>query len=263
MSKTFDAYTLKIIAIIGMILQHGAMILEDVIPYALQVPMHLAGGLTFPILAFFLIEGFKHTSNVKKYILRILIFAVISQIPYVIAYGTPWFAPLNIMFLLSMGLLMVHLHENMKSRGGFWFLFAIFLLISFMIEWGIIGILMIFMYKVIKDEKKRTFWPSMMAAIFNGVLGLLAMAGVAMINTMSDYMLNKPEMAELSELMESITVGKMALVVFFGIGNILAIYFIKRYNGERGKSLKYLFYVIYPLHFAVLALIAHALGIAG
>jgi len=261
MSKAFDAYTLKIIAIVGMILQHGAIILEGVIPYAVQIPMHLAGGLTFPILAFFLIEGFKHTSNVKKYILRILVFAIISQIPYVIAYGTPWFMPLNIMFILSMGLIMLHLYDHMQSRGGFWVLFAIFLLISFIIEWGIIGILMIWMYKMIKDEKKRTFWPAMMAALANGILGLLAMIGVAMFKAMPDYMANDPKMAGLSELMESFTVEMMSLTVFFALGNALAIYFIRRYNGERGKNLKYLFYIIYPLHFVVLALIAYVLGV--
>jgi len=63
MNKIFDAYTLKIIAIVGMVLQHTAIILADVIPYGLEIPMHLAGGLTFPIMAFFLIEGLKHTSN--------------------------------------------------------------------------------------------------------------------------------------------------------------------------------------------------------
>jgi len=263
MSKMFDAYTLKIIAIVGMVLQHAAIILEEVIPYAIQIPMHLAGGLTFPILAFFLIEGFKHTSNVKKYILRILVFAIISQVPYVIAYGTPWFMPLNIMFILSMGLIMLHLYDHMKSRGGFWALFVIFLLVSFIIEWGIVGILMIWMYKVIKDEKKRTFWPAMMAALTNGILGLLAMAGVAMFRAMPDYMANDPGMAELAELMEPFTVEMMSLTVFFALGNVLAIYFIKKYSGERGKGMKYLFYVIYPLHFVVLALIAHALGILG
>ena len=43
MNKFFESYNLKIIAIIGMILQHAAIILEEVIPFALQVPMHLAG----------------------------------------------------------------------------------------------------------------------------------------------------------------------------------------------------------------------------
>lgn len=253
MKKAYNAFTLKIIAIVGMILQHAAIILEEVIPYALQVPMHLAGGLTFPILAFFLVEGFKYTSSRKKYFLRLFIVAIISQVPFFIAYGNFWLMPLNIMFLLSMSLIMLHLHENMKSRGGFWVIFSLFLVISLMIEWNFIGFLMIWMYKIIKDEKKRTFWPAMMSALISVVLGIISVIFLGIIVNII------PDMNELAELLE----WTMVLSIFFGLGNALSIYFIKRYNGERGKSMKYLFYVIYPLHFVVLALIANFLGILG
>jgi len=43
-NKTWDAYTLKVIATVGMILQHTAIILEPVVPFGWQIPMYLAGG---------------------------------------------------------------------------------------------------------------------------------------------------------------------------------------------------------------------------
>lgn len=259
MNRTFDAYTLKIIAIVGMILQHTAMILEEVIPFGLQIPMHIAGGLTFPIMAFFLIEGLRRTSNVKKYLGRLFIFAVISQIPYFWAYDTPWLFPLNVMFLLFLGLLMIHLHETMKKRGLFWVLFVVFLLVSFAMEWGGIGLIAILMYKIITNEDKRRFWPAFTLTLISVILGLLGLGAVALLNALKAA----PEFADLfiGIDMEVITYQAMALSIFFGLGHFLVTFFLKRYNNERGKNMKYLFYVIYPLHFAVLGLIALVLGL--
>lgn len=252
MNKIFDSFTLKMIAIVGMILQHTAMILEEFIPFALEVPMHLAGGLTFPIMAFFLIEGYKHTSNVKSYIGRLLIFAVLSQVPYLFAYQVPTLIyPLNIMFILSLGLIMIHLHEVMTSRGLFWFLFVIFLLLSFTMEWGLIGLVMILMYKTIKNEKSRRFWPPTMAAIINVVLGLIGMGSVALL----DLMGNVPELAAYTQLDFDISVQSFSLVVFFGLGSLIAALLLPQYNGKRGRNMQYFFYVIYPLHFFILGMI--------
>jgi len=259
MNKIFDAYTLKIIAITGMILQHAAMILEEIIPYALQIPMHIAGGVTFPIMAFFLVEGFRRTSNIKKYLGRLFIFALIAQIPYFWVYQTPWFFPLNVMFLLFLGLLMIHLHETMKIRGLFWVLFVFFLLISLVIEWGFIGLVVILMYKIITNEDKRRFWPTFSLTLINVFMGLLGMGSVALLNALA----TSPEFSDLfiGLDMEILTVETMALSIFFGLGHLLVIFFLKNYNNERGKNMKYLFYIIYPLHFVVLGLIAFALGL--
>ena len=209
-------------------------------------------------MAFFLVEGFKHTSNIKKYLGRIFLFAVISQIPYLWAYRAPSIIyPLNIMFTLFLGLLMIYLHEQMESRGGFWFLFVVFLLVSFAMEWSLVGIIMILMYKVIQDEKKRRFWPPALAFFVNGGLGLLLMGLAALVNSLGDI----PELAEFYELGFEFTVSAMSLTLFFGLGSLLATFFLRNYNGERGKSMKYLFYVIYPLHFVVLGVLALVLNI--
>ena len=54
---SLDAYKLKWIAIIGMVLNHIVIAWWDIVPVGLAVPMYAAGGLTFPILSYFVVEG--------------------------------------------------------------------------------------------------------------------------------------------------------------------------------------------------------------
>jgi len=125
LTKGNDAYKLKIIAIIGMAIQHSVIVLGDIVPVGFHFPMQLAGGLTFPIMAFLLVEGYRYTSNIKKYLLRLLGFGVIAQVPHMLAFGVMdmgfgfMFAQLNVMFTLLYGLLMVLLHDRMKTRWLF------------------------------------------------------------------------------------------------------------------------------------------------
>jgi len=77
------------------------------------------GRISFPIFAFLIVEGYFHTKNVKKYALRLLLFAVISELPFNLAMGSSLFYPVhqNVLwsFLLSLGL--IHLNEKAKATG--------------------------------------------------------------------------------------------------------------------------------------------------
>jgi len=246
MLQNLDAYKLKWIAIIGMILNHIAIALREVVPFGLQFPLYAVGGLTFPIMAFFVVEGYRHTSNLKRYMLRIFIFGLIAQIPYMMAFRA--FA-LNIMFTIFLGLLVIYLYDNMKKRPLFWVIFSISLLISIIFDWAVLGILMIWMHRAIKKENLRVIWPGLMAGIANTTLSLLGVAGLLLAQ-------NIPGGEELAE-----TIHQTLPVVVFGLGCFAAVLLLKKFNGERGKSMKYLFYVAYPLHLAILAAIALALGL--
>lgn len=77
------------------------------------------GRLAFPIYAFMIVEGYFHTKNLKKYVCRLLIFAVISEIPFNLAIGSRLFYPIhqNVLwsFLLSIGL--IHGNEQVKQKA--------------------------------------------------------------------------------------------------------------------------------------------------
>ena len=77
-----NSFQLKIIACILMAIDHvGAIMFPDIDLY------RIIGRLSFPIFAFLLTEGYVHTRNLKKYFIRLFIFAIIPQIPYSLAFG--------------------------------------------------------------------------------------------------------------------------------------------------------------------------------
>ena len=80
--------------------------------------MTCIGRLTFPIFAFLTVEGYFHTKNLKKYVSRLLLFAVISEIPFNLAMGSSIFFPIhqNVLwsFLISIGL--IHWNEKGKEK---------------------------------------------------------------------------------------------------------------------------------------------------
>ena len=83
------------------------------------------GRLTFPIYAFMLVEGYFHTKNLKKYVHRLLVFAILSEIPFNLAMGSSIFYPIhqNVLwsFLIAIGL--IHWNEKVRKRkSGFAFL---------------------------------------------------------------------------------------------------------------------------------------------
>ena len=80
------------------------------------------GRIAFPIFAFMLVEGYFHTKNLKKYVLRLFVFAVVSEIPFNLALGSRWFYPIhqNVLwsFLIAIGL--IHWNEKARKSGKLW-----------------------------------------------------------------------------------------------------------------------------------------------
>ena len=262
----FNAYTLKMIAIIGMLMQHTVLVLGTMIPVGLHFPLQFGGGFTFPIMAFFLVEGYRHTRNVKKYATRIFVFALVSQVPHMMSLGNAVgnifngdavFFYGNIMFTLFVGLVVLWLYDHMKKRALFWILFVLLSLATLLCDWGIIGPIMILLYHIIKDEKlKRTvvpflaFWFNLLAGFFIGIgVGfMIALEGLDAL----EYAVDAP--------VETNFLAGIAAIMFM-VGMLASIPFIRRYSGERGPSMKYMFYAFYPLHLLVLGVLAYLLGI--
>ena len=107
---------LRTIAVLLMLSDHiwaTAMNLGDWMTYI--------GRMAFPIFAFQIAEGFVHTSNFKKYALRLLGFAIITEIPFNLFYSSRWFNPYhqNVLFTLLLGLLAIKVIDGLKKdRSG-------------------------------------------------------------------------------------------------------------------------------------------------
>ena len=85
---------LKLIAIIAMLIDHSAIMFQNwfLSPEAIQA-MRIIGRATFPIMAYHIAVGYENTSDVYKYVLRLLIFAAISQLPYVLVGTSEYSRP--------------------------------------------------------------------------------------------------------------------------------------------------------------------------
>ena len=114
--KILDGSALKLLAMLTMAVDHAASILGRFLNAPLftafghtidLVPvMRIIGRISFPIFAFLLVEGFIHTSSPKKYARDLLIFALISEIPWNLAHtGRLLYSHQNVMFTLLLGLL--------------------------------------------------------------------------------------------------------------------------------------------------------------
>ncbi len=205
--------TLKIIAIITMLLDHmGAIIWPQ------YIFLRIIGRLAFPIFCFLLVQGFLHTHNVHSYALRLGIFALISEIPFDLAvYHVPIYTRhQNVFFTLLLGLLVLigfkYFEEHMFIQMILFALGAFFALVCHF-DYGAFGIaLIVFIY-------------------FYGLHHsfIILILGLIFLNAL-------PGGIQSYATLAAIPIGL--------------------YNGKRGLSLKYSFYIFYPLHLLILYLIS-------
>ena len=252
-----DAYTLKIIAIIGMFANHAVITWWDIIPAWLAPIMYAAGGLTFPIMAYFVTEGYRHTRDLKKYIFRLVAVGAVALPFHYIALGSilgPQYPLFNIMFSIAFGLVLLMIYDRMKKKTLFWVLYVIIVLplSTFLLEWYFIGVTMILMYHIIQNENRRRMMPAILAGVVWFLLSIMSRLSIAAMQAMEDAGI------EVGVSLEGL-IGDPAFINImstFTLGCILAALLLKAYNGERGKNAKWLFYAFYPLHLALLAGVA-------
>src|SRR5690348_14356967 len=104
-----DAFTLKGMAIVAMTVDHvGAFLYPD------NIWLRIIGRLTIPIIAFFIVEGYHHTSNIKRYMFRLFGFALLAQPIYLLAFSSG----LNVLFDLFLGLSVILTIDKFKL--GWW-----------------------------------------------------------------------------------------------------------------------------------------------
>lgn len=233
--KKLNSNHLKIIAIIAMTIDHIADLLYPGMPNIFMSNiMHIIGRLTAPIMFFFICEGYYYTKDVKKYISRLFIFALISHFAYCFAFGINFipfstgniFNQTSIMWTLAWAVVALHiLHgKNNLKEWQKWLLIILINLITFSSDFSSIAVMAIlFMYDR-RDNLKGQM--------------------ISMMAWLSLYAL-------ISYLFVSKTYGLIAMTA------ILVYPLLKKYNKERGKTkwLKWFFYLYYPLHLIIIGVL--------
>ena len=256
---SFDAYVLKWIAVIGMVANHVAIGLAELLPLPLLLFLYALGGLTYVIMAFFVVEGFKHTSSLPKYIRRLFIFGLIAQAFHPMVLGstdvlaTGFF--FNIMFTIILGLLVLVMYDRIKIRFIFWVLFIVACVVATFMDLFFVGVLVPLLYYKIKKESRRRTLPGVISGIIFAVLGLLS--GLSAIIYLAGGDVDLYAVVETTGL----SIELLAATPIFAVGCFLGAILIRNYNGERGKPAKWLFYVAYPVHLAIIAAIGIATGV--
>lgn len=228
--KGITGAALKWIAILSMLIDHiGATLIENGIYVsgsytsawvAADLVLRSVGRLAFPIFCFLLVQGFLHTKDMRKYLLRLMLFGVLSEIPFDLAFQRSYmdWNYQNVYFTLLLGLLAIWLWQRMDGPGFHRVLAAAAALACVALAWlgktdyGGWGVALIVVLYLLRD---KPLWRNLAAA-----------AALAAAN----------------------------LLEVFGYFDFLLF---RSYNGERGRQPKYLFYVFYPLHIGALALIRY------
>ena len=264
---SYDAFTLKIIAVVAMVLNHIAIGLQPVLPFWPYIVFAAVGGATYVIMAFFVVEGYRHTSSLKRYIGRLLIFGFIAQGFHSTVLGSTAMVSgvffLNIMFTITLSLLMLIAYDKIKIRPLFWILFVISCIVSVFMDLPIIAVVGTLLYHAIKSkESRRRTVPGIVMGIFYAVVGLLSLFSVQMTK-MAALQGDADAVALIEQLggLDMMTMIMWATPVF-ALGAFLGAILIRNFNGERGRRAKWLFYVAYPAHLAIIALVMVLLGLA-
>lgn len=121
--RVLSGASLKYIAFLSMLIDHvnKALIypyLDGGVLLKLSNLFDILGRIAFPIFIFLLVEGFFRTSNRKKYLLTLLIFGVISEVPFDMFSTRTFYEPNwnNIMFTLAMVLVMIWIIDSLKGK---------------------------------------------------------------------------------------------------------------------------------------------------
>lgn len=237
--RGLSSCALKIIAMTVMFADHFAWIILDPLvketvglsfPYfiplskAFTAPclvflsyiFHIVGRMAMPIYLFLLSEGLTHTKNIYRYCFRILLFALISEVPFDLAFcDAPFFrGSQNVLFTLFFALVAMAAIEKCENRLYISVpvviaccLAAYFLKTDYSFRGVIMGCIMVLF------KKKRD-----LSVFLCGIFESLAF-----------------KLSELPSLL-----------------SILPLHF---YNGRKGADIKYLFYAFYPAHLILICLI--------
>lgn len=223
----WNAFNLKLVGILIMLVDHiGKLFFPDIFI------IRIVGRIAFPLFAWTIANGYLHTRDVRRYTLRLFLFALLSQIPYTWAFqgisSNPidYLTSLNVMFTLLLGLLAIVCYEQLSEKR---FGLMIMLLLSIVsgllnMDYGAIGVISVFLFHVFCKHSEKLLICQIALFSANYIVKYI-------------YMLNSEGFLMI-----------VGLVIF----TIIPFGLLRFYNGEAGIRSRYFFYIFYPGHLLVL-----------
>lgn len=229
LSLRLSGSALKVIAVLSMLADHCAYYLMEHGTPAYDM-MRCFGRMAFPLFAFLIAEGFANTRNRLRYLLTILGFAVISELPWYLLNGAD--GTHNVMFTLALGVVALAAFDRLCEHGSICFV-SVMLVASLAwlagtdYEWQ--GVVMITIFYILRRQTIEPWQPR-----------------------------NRVSFPAQSLRQVIFTFPIMAA---YGLtGAILSSAIIFLYDGTRGcikgAAAKYSFYAFYPLHIWIISIIA-------
>lgn len=239
-----SGFTLKLIAIICMTIDHLYKLAPEFIgtmPYitvttpwfsiTLTAAISLLGRIAFPLFAFGVSEGCTHTKDFGKYLRRLFLFAVISEIPFdYMFFGSIYLGHQNVMWTFFFGVLAVYLYNSLKGNS-FLALFSVFatavVCYVFKTDYCSIGVLLIFVLYIAKSKPLK-------------LLGAILVISLYYLHFKGIY----------AAFNAGIPIPTVIMLQF--AATLSSVIIMAFYNGKQGPKMKWFFYLYYPLHLLVL-----------
>ncbi len=227
--QVLDGTALKVIAMVSMVIDHVGDIF---FPEATW--MRMAGRIAMPVFSFCIAEGYVHTHDVKRYLLRMGAFALVSELPFDLAFsgGTDW-THQNIMLSFFLSILSLILFDRVRgpkdpqtgrygagrtALGCFEVCLMAAVALLLRADYTCFAVIGVFLFYVLKEQDP--FFRAL------GGVGFLSVT-----RTMGYY-----------------------------CATGLSLFPLLLYNGKKGKGLKWLFYLFYPGHLLLLYAVKAFLG---
>lgn len=206
--------------------------------------MTYIGRMAFPVFAFQIAEGFVHTSNFKKYALRLLGFAVITEIPFNLFYSSRWFNPYhqNVLFTLLLGLLAISVIDKVRKNitvktvalSLLWLLLICVASVIGFVDYGFLGMITVVMFYLLRNFPFA--WLAQLAAMV--LINIVFFEGQVF------------PVEIFGKIFEIPTQG-------FAVFSLIPIWLYGGRKGRSNKIMQYGFYAFYPVHMLILYLIKY------
>ncbi|MCR5203355.1 MAG: conjugal transfer protein TraX [Lachnospiraceae bacterium] len=232
-NRTINRDIIKYIAIMCMLINHIAYAFLSDSGYLFQICDGI-GKFTAITMIYFLVDGYFYTKSLKKYFIRLLIFALISQPFFYIVFckGKDYFY-LNFLFTLILCLLSVRIYYSKSNISIKYLIFIVIIVLSGLCDWNFLAIIMTLLFLLVRDKRITLFTAYISSAICTSLMTFL------------------PTLKGGKNSLLEIIIG----FIFMLFSYVLIRYF---YNGKKAlkyvKFNKYFFYIFYPLHLIIISL---------